>query len=533
MRATSIGHAGIFVETRVGSVLCDPWFNPAFFGSWFVFPRNDQLSPALLERIRHPSYLYISHLHGDHLDEEWLKANIPRNTPILLPDYPTNELRNRLTVLGFREFISTVNGQELDLGDGLKVAIHVETSITDGPAGDSAIVISDGVHRLVDQNDCRTSDLAALGSHGPVDLHWLQFSGAIWYPMVYDEPVETLRDLATAKVESQFTRALRYVETLGAAFVVPSAGPPCFLDPDLYEFNVITGNEISIFPDQTAFLSRLDAIGRHGIMNVPGTVMQLSKDADARTTLHIEHPVAENDVRAIFADKDAYLRAYQRDYLGWLDEMKKGWAEPTADLVQTLKSWWEPLLMMAPTLRSGIGAPCLVRAGDLEILIDFPKGHVRPFDGEDYGFRFDIDRRLVETVVAQRAVDWSDKLFLSCRFRAWRRGPYNEFLYNFFKSLSVERMQRTEAEAVLKLAPPPPSEDIELGGFVMERYCPHRQADLSVFGHVEGHVLTCTLHGWTFDLESGRCLTAQDRHLRVRRAQPSDGDTHQSDDVSR
>jgi nitrite reductase/ring-hydroxylating ferredoxin subunit len=28
----------------------------------------------------------------------------------------------------------------------------------------------------------------------------------------------------------------------------------------------------------------------------------------------------------------------------------------------------------------------------------------------------------------------------------------------------------------------------------------------------------CTLHGWKFDLESGRCLTADDRRLRVRRA---------------
>jgi UDP-MurNAc hydroxylase len=28
----------------------------------------------------------------------------------------------------------------------------------------------------------------------------------------------------------------------------------------------------------------------------------------------------------------------------------------------------------------------------------------------------------------------------------------------------------------------------------------------------------CTLHGWKFDLETGRCLTAEDRRLRVRRA---------------
>ena len=31
-------------------------------------------------------------------------------------------------------------------------------------------------------------------------------------------------------------------------------------------------------------------------------------------------------------------------------------------------------------------------------------------------------RWLVETVVARRAVDWSNALFLSCRFRAWRAG---------------------------------------------------------------------------------------------------------------
>ena len=52
----------------------------------------------------------------------------------------------------------------------------------------------------------------------------------------------------------------------------------------------------------------------------------------------------------------------------------------------------------------------------------------------------------------------------------------------------------------------------------MERYCPHRQADLSVFGEVDGGVLVCTLHGWQFDLQTGQCLTATDRRLRVRPA---------------
>ena len=178
---------------------------------------------------------------------------------------------------------------------------------------------------------------------------------------------------------------------------------------------------------------------------------------------------------------------------------------------------------MAPTLRSAVGANCLMRIGDLEIIIDFPAGQIREFNDEPYRFRFEIQRELVETVVADRAVDWSNALFLSCRFRAWRDGAFNEYLYNFFKSLSVERMRRAEAEARRKLDPPDGSEEIELGGYIVERACPHRQADLSVFGEVEGQTLVCTLHGWRFDLESGECLTASDRRLRVRRADPTAG----------
>jgi UDP-MurNAc hydroxylase len=248
-------------------------------------------------------------------------------------------------------------------------------------------------------------------------------------------------------------------------------------------------------------------------MNMPGTHITIGDE------LQVDHPIPTADMQKIFSDKLSYLRNYQSDYLAWLDEMKANWAEPSENLLNTLKAWWEPLLAMAPSLRQGIGAACLLRAGDLDILIDFPNGEVRAFNNEPYGFRFEIDRRLVETVVAQNAVDWSDKLFLSCRFSAWRSGSYNEYIYNFFKSLSVERMQRTEAEAVKKFAPATPSDEITIGDYIVERYCPHRKADLSVFGECSGTELVCTLHGWKFDLETGECLTAQDRKLIVRRAQ--------------
>ena len=156
------------------------------------------------------------------------------------------------------------------------------------------------------------------------------------------------------------------------------------------------------------------------------------------------------------------------------------------------------------------------------MLIDFPAGQVRAWDGEPYSFSFTVDRRLVEAVVARRAVDWSNALFLSCRFRAWRAGEFNEFLYNFFKSLSEERMVRTEEEARQKhheVDADSEVEEVQLGDWIVERYCPHRKADLATFGRLDGCVLTCELHGWQFDLSSGGCLTADDRAIRARPAE--------------
>ena len=514
MKATSIGHAGILVETGTRTIVCDPWFVPAFWASWFVFPRNDQLPPDVMAKLERPDYLYISHQHGDHLDEAWLTNHIDKSTPVLLPDFATRELERQLNRLGFTNFVRTRNGEMTDLGDGLRVAIHVETAIADGPGGDSAMVIEDGTSRLVNQNDCRTGDLAELLKHGPVDMHWLQFSGAIWYPMVYDQPREELIALARSKVESQFARSIRYVDALGARVVVPSAGPPCFLDEDLFSVNMIDGDELSIFPDQTEFIARL---ARHGnndaVMNIPGTAISVSP-----TEISVQHCVSDAEVQRPFVHKREYLLEYQADWATWLRDTKASWSVHNTNLVSELQAWWEPLLAMAPSLRGAIGGNCLVKTDGEYILIDFPNGKITAYNNEPIKFRMEIARPLLEGVVKQKAVDWSNSLFLSCRFTAWRDGSYNEYLYNFFKSLSVERMRRAEQEVVRKNgAPDEVSNEIELGDYVMQRYCPHRKADLSEFGVIEGDHVVCTLHGWKFQLSDGACLNADDHKLSVRK----------------
>ncbi|MFM9084362.1 MAG: hypothetical protein ACKOQ7_10885 [Actinomycetota bacterium] len=59
MQAVSLGHAGILIRANGVTIACDPWFVPAFHGSWFVFPRNDHLSDEVMHEVCNPDFLYI------------------------------------------------------------------------------------------------------------------------------------------------------------------------------------------------------------------------------------------------------------------------------------------------------------------------------------------------------------------------------------------------------------------------------------------------------------------------------------------
>lgn len=515
MRVTILGHAGLHVETAHGSVLCDPWFVPAFHGSWFVFPRNDGLDKAALSR---PDYLYISHLHSDHLDVPFLSDHVDKATPVLLPEFPTPELERVLGDLGFEAFVRCPNGQPVDL-DGLEVRIFAETAPSDGPIGDSALWLDDGTARLFDQNDCRPSHPDEIAALGPVDLHLLQFSGAMWWPVVYDLPAEDKARFGAAKREAQLSRATMYARAVGARAVVPSAGPPCFLDPDQFELNDFDRSASNIFPDATVFLERLADEGLPGQLAIPGTVLDVTDGA-----LSVTLPAPQADVDAIFADKRAYLAGYAADWADWLGKEKASWPAPRPDLVGRLARWWEPLLASAPHLRAAVGRNLLIRAGDDDVLVDFTAGTVRPWRDQPYQYRLELPRPLVEWCEERRAVDWSNSLMLSLRFRAWRPGEFCEEIFSFLKSLNPERMAELERHVAERAGQAQgggdavvAEDEVVIGAFAVQRRCPHRQADLEQFGEVDDCVLTCTMHGWQFDLESGRCLTSADHQLRSRR----------------
>jgi UDP-MurNAc hydroxylase len=502
LKITFLGQAGIYLETRHGSILCDPWFNPAYFASWFPFPSNEKVERA---KLANPTYLYVSHLHHDHYDPQFLREYVSKETTVLLPDYPIDLLERALRGLGFTKFIHTQNGQVTEV-DGLRLMIMAMTAPIDGPLGDSGLMVDDGETRIFNQNDSRPMDIDLLNQHGPYDAHLVQFSGAIWYPMVYQYPEKMLQALGRKKRENEMSRALRYIKEIGATFVIPSAGPPCFLDDHLFSFNDFDRNPANTFPDQQCFIEYMQEHGLdNGRLMIPGTVATITPGS-----FTTEHPFPDDEVAAIFTDKRGYLEAYRERQKPFIEAQKASWPRGQVDILASLHEWLEPLLEQADMTAVGVNGRVLIDCDVQQIVLDFHTRKVYGWQDEEWDYRFHIDRALLEYCIIHHEEDWINQIFLSCRFEAERKGAYNEYVYNFFKCLSPERLQYAEGYYAEK------SSDKQLWeshGYRIQRRCPHLKADLTRFAKIENGVLTCTMHGWQFDLETGRCLTSEGHPL--------------------
>lgn len=518
MRITGLGHAGMFIETVGGNIICDPVLGPSFYGSWFPFPDNRGLD---WERLgREADFLYISHRHRDHFDPKLLQRYIRRDIEVLLPEYPIDDLEQDIRALGYENITYAPAGEIIQRGD-LKIMITPLRAPSDGPIGDSSLSVDDGSGSVLNQNDSHPLDLEKLLGFGKPDAYFTQVSGAIWWPMVYDLPLDAKQNFARLKRDAQNKRAMYYIEKVDAPHVFPMAGPPMFLRDELFRFNGLGRDEDSIFTDQKQFLAHMKELAPQydGQLFIPGTVVTLEN----RQLVSVEQSLySQAEIDHIFDEKWDYLEGQRA---GRQQEIRDEEAErapvlPPEEMLAELKAWWEPLLKKSRTIRLGVGGPVRMTIGDLDLVVDFPRAKVRHYDGEDVEFWYTVPADLVSTNIRDREIDWSNSIFLSLQFSAGRKGKFNEFIYTFFKCLSVDRIEYVEnwySEQTDQ------TEDAEIGDWVVQRRCPHLRADLTKTGKVdEDGVLTCSMHDWKWDLKTGRCLTTSGHEIRAKHCPVTD-----------
>ena len=210
---TSLGHAGLRIDAPGLRMLCDPWMSPrgAFLGSWFPFPDNAHVrTPAMLDA----DWVAISHEHLDHLDLPLLQGLSP-STRLVIPRYPSREMRNRIAGAGLRNVVIELDAWERlalnDRGDWVTVIPELSPM-----CHDAAILVHVDGHAVLHTNDARLSvsqlRRAAEECGRPLDVMGVQMSGASWHPICYDYPPEVVERISSEKRLGKFravTRLLR------------------------------------------------------------------------------------------------------------------------------------------------------------------------------------------------------------------------------------------------------------------------------------------------------------------------------------
>jgi L-ascorbate metabolism protein UlaG (beta-lactamase superfamily)/nitrite reductase/ring-hydroxylating ferredoxin subunit len=519
-RVTALGHAGLRVDAPGIRLLADPWLSPggAFLGAWFPFPDNSHLlTPEVLD----VELVVVSHEHLDHLDLDLL-AELPAHVPIVVPRYPSTIIERRLRAIGRTRVVVLDAWQRYPLGDDADDWLTVIPEQCP-MSHDSAVLIKVAGRSVLHTNDARISlaqmrrAMAEVG--GPFDLMGVQMSGASWHPLRYEYDEAERDRVSLIKRIGKFKAVTRLVRAVQPRLVMPYAGPPCFLDDDLFELN--SGlRPGGIFPDQSEALAWLDERipQQRGVCLLPGDQVELG-------TLSVRRdPVWDGfSLDAGPVERRRYLTEYATRRRSAIDAVWAANPPPEQGLAERFKAHFESLGTLSEyflarigmTVRFEVSGPA---GGVWDAHIGPDRVRVDLAGGAGHAdYRLILAGRWLDGVVSGRT-RWEEFL-LSLRFTA-RRDPdrYNDYLVGLLKHADRAALRAVERFEVAR----DPEETIEImvGGRQLQvsRFCPHAGEDLAETGVVVNGVLRCLGHNFEFDLTTGSCLNARCDPLLVKPA---------------
>ena len=513
MEITYLGHAGFYVETEATVIIMDPWLSRygAFDSSWFQYPPNAHMAAIVLEQFEASSkdkYIYISHEHKDHFDIEFLKSIQTRNFKIILANFQHSVVHETLDQLGYQcQQIITLNDDEsLTLQDGWLKLFLVDAELD----CDSAILVKTNSGCFLNVNDCKIYDrLTAIAEqYGPIHAFASQFSGAIWHPVCYEFSKTRYEAISNQKKFNKFQAVCQSIEIINPLVFLPSAGPPCFLDPILMPINFA---ETSIFPRAPVFIQYLDehcnAAHTRWPEIMPGDVL----DAKSGQFIHwIKNRVLDSQFKEIV---EKYAEEYQTYFQQREQENKK--ISPKA-VFFALKEELETKMKAMKIVGVEIST-CLYW-----VITEYPN-HMLQINFKDKTITI-TDHMVAPTnfwritapawqvnKVLSKEINWPD-FVLTFRVKL-KRIPdiYNEMIHGFIALDACEI--GPFCKMVNKFHAQKERTVIEVDGkqYSILRWCPHLGGDLSQ-GWVEDGYWVCPRHHWHFDVchQAGQCLTSSE-----------------------
>jgi UDP-MurNAc hydroxylase len=223
-------------------LLTDPWLTEGeYYGSWYHYP---PFEPSAISDLQY-DYIYVSHIHPDHLSEKTFRR-LPARVPVIIQKFASSFLKRKIEQLGF-EVVELDHGRCLELADGVSITIFAADNCNPeicakfmgctpaelkfGATNIDTLALFKGRHgSILNTNDCpfamasetiRRNDLHHLG----IDVLLVGYAGAGPFPQCFRfDDSEALEKAANRKKRQFLDNAVRYVDLIAPMAYVPFAG---------------------------------------------------------------------------------------------------------------------------------------------------------------------------------------------------------------------------------------------------------------------------------------------------------------------
>ena len=507
MKLTYLGHAGFIAETAAEVVVIDPWLSPegAFDMSWFQFPCNHHLLAPTVDLIKNTEkkvYVYISHHHQDHFDRDFLRQITACPVTLVIPNFRRKSLSDGIEALGFETVKLMEDNEKIPLQDG-----YLRVFVDDQELNrDSALLLNDSGFNFLDLNDCKIFDRVAriTQDNGHIHVFTCQHSGAVWHPACYDYEIAQYQKIAKSKLAGKFRAVANAISTLRPDWYLPSAGPPCFLDPDLIHLNF---QEITTFTKQDKIVSYVsDRVKDTKTRELnPGDIFDSQ-------VLDFTHR-AQNGITA--AGLRPYIEAYAARCCEGIERLRK--STPGERCIDILDRLAQELRLKLDEFRVREDYDIRLVFGLLDlpdrfVSLDLRENRVTFVDRlpESKYFVLMAPAWEIERVL-NRDVTWED-FCLTFRVKLSRSpDTYDTLLQGFFQA-EIKDVGPL-CDRILEIRNSTGRITVEAGGcrYEIDAHCPHQGGDLQYGWVEEDRYWVCPRHRWKYDLANGgRCISSND-----------------------
>jgi UDP-MurNAc hydroxylase len=413
----------------------------------------------------------------------------------MLPRHRSEYLQSEMRALGFKNITTYPDSRTTELGDGIEVTVILN------PAEyieDSALLFNLNGFKVLNLNDCLImEDYCRILANEGIDLAFMQFSGAQYYPVAYEYGLNIQKMKSKEFLNSLMSQFKNRVEWLKPKSVCLSAGPPCFLENLSLNFD-------SIFPDANEFISDLT----RQIIPVNAPVFHLWPGQRVEIpSMDIVGPTAYQ----AYLDKAKYLEDYYKDRSAIVEKYLSQLPSPDHVLYLELARHLRTLVFRSIYIAGKVQAVILFRitgAHAFNLAVDLRTPHCRMIDLDKENVKpnyiFKIDSKYLLQVLNHDLL-W-EELLLSLRVQLKREPDvYNwpffallRFGYSTALLRIIESTMKMTSEEFIKITYR--DKVYEIG-----RFCPHAGEDLTN-GVIDDGAITCPRHFWKFDLNTGVCI---------------------------